>query len=148
MPVEPSAASARLLAERPHPRREGQKVPLRQFARNVDKALRPLLSGSGISLVLAATEPLASTFRSVNTYTLLVKATIEGSPDAMTEAQLGERARAVLDGIYRDEENPIRGSLQPVQGDHGHCSGGPGPTIGAVDSMLVDIDGVYSRPHR
>jgi hypothetical protein len=39
---------------------EGQKVLLRQFARNIDKALRPLLTGSGIPLVLATAEPLAS----------------------------------------------------------------------------------------
>ena len=96
MPVEPSAAwarsdywpSGRIQAA------EGQKVLLRQFARNVDKALRPLLTGSGIPLVLAAAEPLASIYRSVNTYTHLVEATIEGSPEAMTEAELGERARA------------------------------------------------------
>jgi hypothetical protein len=82
---------------------EGQKVLLRQFARQVDKALRPVVTGSGLPLVLASAEPLASTYRSVNSYPQLAAATIEGNPEAMTEAQLGERARAVLDGIYRDE---------------------------------------------
>jgi len=33
---------------------EGQKVLLRQFARQVDKALRPVVTGSGVPLVLAA----------------------------------------------------------------------------------------------
>lgn len=72
---------------------EGQKVLLRQFARDVDKALRPLLSGSNIPLILAATEPLSSIYRSVNTYSHLAKATIEGSPQVTTDPQLGERAR-------------------------------------------------------
>ncbi|MBV9686394.1 MAG: hypothetical protein JO096_04185, partial [Alphaproteobacteria bacterium] len=82
---------------------EGQKMLLRQFARQVDKALRPVVTGGSVPLVLAAADPLASTYRSVNSYPHLAAATIEGNPEAMTEAQLGDRARAVLDGIYRDE---------------------------------------------
>ena len=39
---------------------EGKKVRLRQYARRVEEALRPLLSGLDLPLVLAATEPLAS----------------------------------------------------------------------------------------
>jgi hypothetical protein len=42
-------------------------VLLRRFARNVDKALRPLLTGSGIPLVLAAAEPVASIYRYAKT---------------------------------------------------------------------------------
>lgn len=46
---------------------EGRKVLLRQFPRNVGKALRPLLNGSGIPLLLAAAEPVASIYRSATT---------------------------------------------------------------------------------
>jgi hypothetical protein len=125
---------------------EGQKVLLRQFARKIDKALRPLLTGSNTPLVLAATEPLASIYRSVNTYTRLAEAAIEGSPETMTDAQLGERARIVLDGLYRDEiaawislfearEGQARATTDIAQAARA-------ATIGAVDSMLVDIDEV------
>ena len=119
---------------------------LRQFARNVDKALRPLLTGSGIPLVLAAAEPLASIYRSVNTYTHLAEATIEGSPEAMTDAELGERARAVLDGIYREELAAWR-SLFEARANQGRATtdiaqAARAATMGAVDSMLVDIDEV------
>ena len=82
---------------------EGQKVLLRQFARKVDQALRPLLGGSGLPLILAAAEPLASIYRSVNTYPQLADAIIEGSPEGLTEAELADRARPILDGIYRDQ---------------------------------------------
>ena len=82
---------------------EGQKVLLRQFARKIDQALRGLLTGSDIPLVLAASEPLVSIYRSVNTYTHLAKAGIDGSPVHSTDAQLADRARALLDGLYRDE---------------------------------------------
>jgi hypothetical protein len=43
-----------------------QKVLLRQFTRQVDKALRPVLTRTCVPLVLAAAEPLASIYRSVN----------------------------------------------------------------------------------
>lgn len=125
---------------------EGQKVLLRQFARTVDKALRPLLAGSGVPLVLAATEPLASIYRSVNTYPHLAGATIEGNPEALTEAQLAERARPVMDGIYRDELHAWR-SLFKARAEQGRATtdiaqAARAATQGAVDSILVDIDAV------
>ena len=68
--------------------REGQKLLLRQFARRVDQALRPVLGGSGLPLVLAAAEPLASLYRSVNTST-------RSSPTSSSkEARRLERGRA------------------------------------------------------
>jgi hypothetical protein len=123
---------------------EGQKVLLRQFARQVDKALRPVVTGSGLPLVLAAAEPLASTYRSVNSYPHLAAAAIEGNPEAITEAQLGERARAVLDGIYRDELTAWR-TLFETRANQGRATtdiaqAARAATAGAIDSMLMDID--------
>jgi hypothetical protein len=125
---------------------EGQKVLLRQFARDVDKALRPLLTGSSVPLVLAAAEPLASIYRSVNTYPHLAETTIEGNPEALTEAQLGERARPVMDGIYRDELHAWR-SLFETRATQGRATtdiaqAARAATQGAVDSILVDIAAV------
>jgi len=123
---------------------EGQKVLLRQFARKVDRALRPLLTGNDIPLVLAAAEPLASIYRSVNTYMRLAESTIEGSPEGLTDAQLGERARTILDGIYRDELASWRGLFEArvAEGrattDIAHAA--RAATRGAVDSILVNID--------
>ena len=123
---------------------EGQKVLLRQFARQVDKALRPVVTGSGLPLVLAAAEPLASTYRSVNSYPHLAAAAIEGNPEAITEAQLGERARAVLDGIYHDELTAWR-TLFETRANQGRATtdiaqAARAATAGAIDSMLMDID--------
>ncbi|MBV8336502.1 MAG: hypothetical protein JO358_13885 [Alphaproteobacteria bacterium] len=127
---------------------EGQKVLLRQFARQVDKALRPVVTGSGVPLVLAAAEPLASTYRSVNSYPHLAAAAIEGNPEAMTEAQLGDRARTVLDGIYRDELTAWR-TLFEARANQGRATtdvaqAARAATAGAVDSMLMDIDETLS----
>ena len=123
---------------------DGQKVLLRQFARQVDKALRPVVAGSGVPLVLAAAEPLASTYRSVNSYPHLAATTIDGNPEAMTEAQLGDRARAVLDGIYRDELTAWQ-TIFEARANQGRATtdiaqAARAATVGAVDSMLMDID--------
>jgi hypothetical protein len=125
---------------------EGQKVLLRQFARNVDKALRPLLTGCDLPLILATTEPLASIYRSVSSYSRLANATIEGSPEGMTDAQLGERARTILDGLYRDEI-AAWSKLFEAREKHGRATTdiaqtARAATAGAVESMLVDIDEV------
>ena len=125
---------------------EGQKVLLRQFARKVDQALRPLLGASGLPLILAATEPLASIYRSVNTYSQLAEAGIEGSPEDLTNAQLSERARPILDGLYQDELAAWRALFQERE-NQGRATtdvaqAARAATFGAVDTILVDIDQV------
>jgi len=125
---------------------EGQKVLLRQFARLVDKALRPLLAGSDIPLVLAAAEPLRSIYRSVNTYSHLAAVAIEGNPELVSDGQLGERARAILDGIYREKVVAWR-SLFEERANEGRATtdisqAARAATFGAVQSLLVDIDEV------
>lgn len=68
--------------------------------RRIDHVLRPLLSGLDIPLILAASEPMDSIFRSVSSYPQLAPATIAGNPEGVPDAQLAERARAVLDELY------------------------------------------------
>ena len=125
---------------------EGQKVLLRQYARQIDQALRGLLTGSGLPLVLAASEPLASIYRSVNTYTHLASSGIDGSPVYSTDAQLADAARALLDGLNQNEiaqwktlfasrENDGRATTDIARAARA-------ATFGAVESMLVDIDEV------
>ena len=64
---------------------EGQNVRLRQFARKVDFALRPVLSGRDTPLILAAADRLASLYRSVNSYPNLVTQTIGDSTDRTSD---------------------------------------------------------------
>ena len=60
---------------------EGQKVRLRQYARKVDQALRASSPGLELPLILAAAEPLASIYRSVNSYPQPRETGIPGNPD-------------------------------------------------------------------
>ncbi|GGC89095.1 baeRF11 domain-containing protein [Chelatococcus reniformis] len=125
---------------------EGQKVLLRQFARKVDGALRGLLAGSEIPLVLAAAEPLASIFTSVNSYAHLAHQSVPGSPVALTDAQLAERARDVLDGLYRQDIQAFAGLFEARSGNGRATTdiaqAARAATHGAVEVLLVDIDEV------
>jgi hypothetical protein len=127
---------------------EGQKVLLRQFARKVDQALRGLVTGSDVPLVLAASEPLASIYRSVSTYAHLAKARIDGSPVNLTDAQLADRARALLDSLNRDAITQWK-TLFVRRENEGRATtdialAARAATYGAVETMLVDIDEVIS----
>jgi hypothetical protein len=145
-----SAVGKASIADRSPMRRlqgsEGQKVRLRQFARQVDAALRPVLAGSGLPLVLAAAEPLDSIFRSVSTSPRLAPRTIAGSPEAMSDAELVARAREVLDELYAEELRALH-ELYDARASQGRAAGdvvdvARAATFGAVDTVFVDIDEV------
>jgi hypothetical protein len=125
---------------------EGQKVLLRQFARRVDNALRPLLTGSPIPLVLAATEPLASIYRSVNTYAHLASQGIAGSPERLRDSELSDAARPVLDGLYKAEIASLAALFEARRGDGRSTSdiaqAARAATAGAVETLLFDFDEV------
>jgi predicted metalloprotease len=143
-----SAAGKASIADRAPARRlqgsEGQKVRLRQYARKVDHALRGVLTGLELPLILAATEPLASIYRSVCSYPHLVDTTLRGNPDERTDQQLAEEARAVLDDVYARETAAIRDRFALLE-SQGRASAdvatvARAATQGAVDTLLVDID--------
>ena len=123
---------------------EGQKVRLRQYARQVDQALRPLLRGQDVPLILAAAEPIDSIYRSVNTSPRLAATGIPGNPETTSDAELVARARTVLDELYAMELEEIR-DLYGQRGSQGRAASdvadvARAATIGAVDTVLVDID--------
>ncbi|MBR1223235.1 hypothetical protein JQ557_34915 [Bradyrhizobium sp. U87765 SZCCT0131] len=125
---------------------EGQKVRLRQFARQVDAALHARLAGSDLPLVLAALPPIAAIYRSVNSYPHLAAAGIDTSPDALSDADLAARARSVLDGLYRDEVTAF-GRLFAQRENQGRATtdvaqAARAATFGAVEALMVDIDQV------
>jgi hypothetical protein len=127
---------------------EGQTVRLRQYARKVDAALRGLLSGSDIPLVLAAAEPMGPIYRSVNSYPHLVATGIEGNPERQTDAELAAAARTVLDGLYSDQVAAWRALFDQRRQDGRATTdlaqAARAATFGAVDSLLVDMDQLVS----
>jgi hypothetical protein len=123
---------------------EGQKVRMRQYARSIEQALRPLLAGGDVPLMLAGTEPLESIYRSVNSYPGLVATSIRGNPETTNDVDLAARARAVLDEVYASELAELR-KLWDVRTGQGRTLTdlvdiARAATFGAVDTVLVDID--------
>jgi hypothetical protein len=143
-----SAAGKSSIADRSPSRRlqgsEGQKVLLRQYARRVDHALRGVLAGLELPLILAATEPLESIYRSLNTYPHLAEKGLDGNPEAFSDTDLAAEARAVLDDVYARELAALR-DLFEERLAQGRASAdvatvARAATYGAVDTLLVDID--------
>jgi Bacterial archaeo-eukaryotic release factor family 11 len=143
-----SAVGKASIADRSPVRRiqgaEGQKLRLRQYARRVQDALRPILSGLDLPLILAATEPLAAIFRSVNTYPHLAEAVIAGNPDTKTDGELADESRRILDDVYAGALTDLRARYEQ-RVPQGRASDdlaaiARAATFGAVDTAFVDID--------
>jgi len=125
---------------------EGQKVRMRQYARAIEQALRPLLAGGEMALILACTEPLDSIYRSVNSYPHLAPTTISGNPETTSDEELAARARTVLDETNAAELAEIH-RLWELRTGQGRTltdvvDVARAATHGAVDTVLVDIDSI------
>ncbi len=116
----------------------------RSYAREIDRALRGVLLGSELPLVLAAAQPMAGTFRSVCTYPHLIDEREHGNPDATSDVELADAVRGLLDEVYAEqltalaEEFDRRSSQGRAAFDLSDI--GRLATVGAVDTVLVDID--------
>ena len=123
---------------------EGQKIRMHQYARQIDRALRPLLNGLEVPLILAAADPIDSVYRTVNTYPHLVAQSISGNPEAASDAELAAGARSVLDDVYAAQLRDVHDRYGQRSAD-GHTLSdvaevARAATAGAVGTLLVDID--------
>lgn len=125
---------------------EGQKHHLRQYCRQIDAALRGLLSGRSEPLILAATQPLLSIYRSVNSYAHLADAAIESSPVNMPPHDLGAAARSIVDGLNAASIAEFEALFAERGGENRAVSdvarAARAATFGAVETLLVDMDSV------
>jgi hypothetical protein len=127
---------------------DGQKMRLRQYARKIDEVLRPVLQRGEMPLILAATELLASIYRSINSYQHLTEHELATSPGELTPAQLSDAARPLLDAVFAEDVAAVRNLMEErsSQGrailDVAHAA--RAAMAGAIDTLLVDIDKVVS----
>ncbi len=123
---------------------EGRKVRIRQYCRAVDHALRNILSGRDVPLILAAAEPTASLYRSVNSYPGLLAEDIAGNPEHLSDAELATSARTVLDGHYANELSELRDEFEQRRSDGRSTSElsdiARAATYGMVHTLMVDMD--------
>jgi hypothetical protein len=123
---------------------EGQKLRMAQFSRRVDAALREVLPGHGVPLVLAATEPLDSIFRAHCRYPDLVPHSVPGNPEGRGDTELVAAAREILDGWYADrleeEKRTFADRSQQGRTSIDVADLARFATRGAVETLFVDID--------
>lgn len=147
-----SAVGKASINDRSHSRRitgsEGKKVRLAQYARGVEAALRPVLAGNALPLVLASNPPLAPIFRSVSGYPHLVDGGIEGEVDRMTDAELVALARPVLDALYAGDVAEARALFARREGQGRTTTdlstAARAAVRGAIETLMVDMDGVVA----
>ena len=124
---------------------EGERVLLERYARQVDEAVRSALAGRAGPLVLAAAEPIASIFRSINSTTNLVNDLALPDVAHRSDRQIADLALPILDQLYErdlrqivtrfDELKPKRATTEISYAAHA-------ATAGAVEALLVDLDAV------
>ena len=125
---------------------EGLKVRLRQYARKVDAALRDVLAGREVPLILATTAPLDAIFRSVNSYPHLAAQQITTNPDRLKDLELAQAARPLLDEIHASELAAVRERFE-TRKTQGRATtdlaqAARAAAFGAIDVLLVDIEAV------
>ncbi|MCA1005536.1 hypothetical protein LCL87_07400 [Rhodococcus hoagii] len=125
---------------------EGRKLRVREYARAIDHELRSVLTGRDIPLILAAAEPTSSIYRSVNNYHKLLDEGIQGNPEEMTDEQIAQTTRTILDGHYAQQladtrkqfdELRSKGRAQVEISDVARSA-----TFGRVETLFVDIEGI------
>jgi hypothetical protein len=124
---------------------EGEKVLLHQYARRIDQALRSVLAGRATPLVLAAAEPIASVFRSVDSHPQLVDEAVLEDATRMTDRQIADLAFPILNQLYTRELKDLIArfdELKPRRATTDVSYAAHAATAGAVDSLLVDLDAV------
>lgn len=123
---------------------EGQKVLLLQYVRRVQEALRPLLAGTRIPLVLAATEPLNSLYRNANTYPHLAPSGIRTSPDRTPNHEIAAAARTILDEVHAASVAEVRETwsqrVEQRRATSELTTIARAATFGAIDTLLVDMN--------
>jgi hypothetical protein len=123
---------------------EGRKLRLRQYAHQIDRALRGVIGASDLPLILAAAQPLESIFRATTHYPRLAPTHIEGNPDERSDAELADAARGVLDEVYAEKIEKLKETYEARAGHDRATTDltriARAATFGAVDVLLVDID--------
>ena len=119
---------------------------LTRYARAIDDALRPVLTGHERPLIVAASEPMSSIFRSISSYPHTATEAMGGSADHTADHVLAAEARGVLDRIYAAEIASVAELFitREMQGraTTDIAQAARAATFGAIDTLLVDMDQV------
>lgn len=82
---------------------EGAKVLQTKFLRAIEKVITPLLSRSGIPLILATTSNLQHIYRSLNSYELLADQAYEGSVENIPVEDLRQAIIPLVQELHQEQ---------------------------------------------
>lgn len=116
----------------------------RNYVRQIEHAVRGVVNGSGLPLILAATESIAAAYRRVNTAPGLVANRLAGNPEQSSDAELAAAARTILDEVYREQLDDLS-ELLDERIPQGRVAIDVAEvarlaTMGAVDTLVFDMD--------
>lgn len=116
----------------------------RQYARQVDDALRPLLHGDDRPLILIAPRPINDMFRQVCSYPHLLDDEVRANPDRWSITEIAEAAAPVLDA-HRENLDAWMSELVERRKGEGRvlidlANIAKAATMGVVDTFVVDRD--------
>jgi hypothetical protein len=125
---------------------EGKKVRLRQYARAVDAALRPVLAADPEPLALASNPPLDALFREVCGHPGLLAEGVTGAVDRMTPLELSAAARPLFDAAFAARVAEARDlfARREAQGRAtlDLSTAARAAAMGAIETLMVDMDAV------
>jgi hypothetical protein len=101
-PTSRAGVGGRTMQHGHGPGDEDLKEEIRRYFQAVDAGVCRLLNLDGAPLVVASVDYLITMYRHVSGYKNVVGTGIEGSPDQLTPRQLLERARPIVDPIFRE----------------------------------------------
>lgn len=123
---------------------EGKKVRLRQYARAVDGALRPVLAGDRVPLILAANPPLGPIFRSVASYPHVLADGLDIEFERMSPAELAAAARPLMDAAHAEDLANHRALFGRREGQDRAttdiATAARAAVQGAIEMLLVDME--------
>lgn len=122
----------------------GDRIERQRYCRIIQKSVLAWIEGSDRPLILAANRELEPAYRAVNSYPGLADQGITVNPDSLSVAELTERARAILDDLYRAQLAEWAERFEEQRGrdrataDLGHIA--RAATAGAVEELVFDMD--------
>lgn len=125
-------------------RSEDPEVRQMQYTTAINKAILPVVRNSGLPLIIAAAEPMASIYRRTNGYKRLSDQVISGNSENLSAEALAAKARPILDDLYAKEIAELKETFG-TKSAHGLGSANledvaSASIMGAIATLMIDID--------
>jgi hypothetical protein len=81
---------------------EGARILQKQFLRAIESAVRPVVRGSDMPLILATTQEFQSMYKSLNSYDMLADQGIDGSTEGLPEEEIKQAVSPIVQELRQE----------------------------------------------